>query len=336
MGLLFKMGIQHGASAVKTRSMYGQRLKAQDFAHMKTLKTVPDAASYLKSHPAWQRVLEHAPADIHRGELERLLRATVTGEYGRVFRFIAPSDRELAMYPYLRYEMFYLMGFLRLLRAGRPHNWDYINPPGISGKIDFVTFKTCTNYRSFLAAIRGSFFYKPLAAAAPDGTMPDYTAADITVHNHYFTSLLAAATKRYRGKTRETFEEAIGIQTDMANITRIFRLRRFYPNRDTDISGCLARQYRVSRTFLDALFASPDDETAYTLLKASRYAKLFSDNTFDTIEGYYFKALYDFNRRRYRSAPDAYTPLAYLFLKEAELRVLIHTIECIRYGITEV
>ena len=120
----------------------------------------------------------------------------------------------------------------------------------------------------------------------------------------------------------------------MVNIARAFRLRRFFPGGDADISGYLIpKPRRVSRAFLNALFASPDESTVYTLLKASRYAKLFIDNDFTSIEDYYYKALYDFNKRQYRNgAPGPYAPFAYLYLKEHELRELIHTIEIIRYN----
>ena len=43
---------------------------------------------------------------------------------------------------------------------------------------------------------------------------------------------------------------------------------------------------------------------------------------------------YRFNQRQLRAAvPTIYTPMAYLGLKEIELRNIISIIECIRYGV---
>jgi len=329
-------GIKHGAAAVKTRAMYGRRLTAEDFRALRSLKNVPDAAAFLKAHPAWGPALETiAPAEAHRGPLEGLLKNALIDEYGRIVRFVATENHPLSSYPYIRYEMDQIMGFLRLLRTGKPQEFRFYQPAGGRfGKVDFDALKFCTDYKSFLEAIRNSHFYEPLARiTASDGGAPDYTATDLAVHSHFYASLIDMAKKSYRGKDREVFTESLLLQTDMINITRAFRLRRFFP-RGYDVSGFMIPAYGyITPVFLKSLAAAPDDATAYTLLKASRRGRVFNKNDFSVIESYYYKAMHDFNKRRYREgAPSAYTPFAYLYLKELELRQLINTIECIRYG----
>jgi len=329
------LGIRHGAAAVKTRAMYGRRLKAEDFKTLRSLRNVPDAAAFLKAHPAWGPALETiSPAEAHRGPLEGLLKNAIIDEYGRIVRFVATENHPLSNYPYIRYEMDQIMGFLRLLRTGRPREFHYYEPAGGRGKVDFDALGSCTDYKSFLDVIRNSHFYETLARIpTQDDGMPDYTATDLAVHNRFYESLIDMAKKDYGGRDREAFTESLLLQTDMINITRAFRLRGFFP-RGYDASGYMIPAYGyITPTFLKSLAAAPDDATAYTLLKASRRGRVFAENNFSIIESYYFKAMYDFNKRRYREgAPSAYTPFAYLYLKELELRQLINTIECIRYG----
>jgi len=301
--------IRYGAVSGKLRAMYGRRLTSADFAHLKTLASVPDAAAFLKAHPAWRPAFGGAPvSDIRRGALENLLRESVCEEYNRIIRYTAPRDRAIMRFPALRPEMDRILKDLR----------------------------QCADYRAFLENVRDSFFYAPLSAlAAPDGSAPGYASADLAMHNYFYSAMLAETDRYSGGKIKKIFRRSAETQVDILNITRVFRLRKFFPGAKINISDYLFPfRFRVNQTFLEALAAAPDDETAFTLLKMSRYGKIFSTNTFNAIEDYCHKTLYDFNKRQFRSAPPtAYAPFAYLYLKEAELRDLISVIECIRYRV---
>ena len=68
-------------------------------------------------------------------------------------------------------------------------------------------------------------------------------------------------------------------------------------------------------------------------MKSGPYGALFRSIQPTGLEAYLYTMQYRFNRRQLRAAqPTIYTPIAYLGLKEIELRNIISIIECIRYG----
>ena len=333
--------IKYSAVAGKIRAMYGNRLREEDFAHLKSLKSVPAAAAFLQSHPAWSLALDGvSPAEIHRGTLERMLRHSLLEEYRRIFCFLTRDDHPLMRYPLLRFETDQILYFLRLLRAGVPQDYRF-SPPAFyreQSKIDFSAFSRCTDYPSFLDILRHTSFYPLLAAlSTPAEPLPAYETVDIVLHNHFYSSMLSAIDGCYHGVVRKTLEDSVAMQIDMINIIRAVRLRRFFSGPKADVSGYLVPfRFRIPGDFIGKLLAAPDETAVFSLLRSSRYGKVFAENQFDTIEEYYYKALYDFNIRHLREGvPSVYTPVAYLWLKEIELHELITVIECIRYGVPQ-
>ena len=69
-------------------------------------------------------------------------------------------------------------------------------------------------------------------------------------------------------------------------------------------------------------------------MKSGPYGALFRSIQPTGLEAYLYTMQYRFNLRQLRAAqPTVYTPVAYLGLKEIELRNIISIIECIRYGV---
>ncbi|MCL2120896.1 MAG: V-type ATPase subunit [Clostridiales bacterium] len=333
--------IQYSAVAAKVRAMYGNRLREEDFAYLAACKSVSAATAFLKAHPAWSLILdEAAPADIHRGQLERMLRNSLLEEYRRMFQFLASEDHPLMKYPLLRFETEQILSFLRLMRSGAPQDYRY-SPPSFlrqKSKIDFPAFSRCTDYSSFVEILCHTDFYPVLAPlASPSEPLPAYPLVDHILEAYFFSTMLSAIDQYYHGTVRKTLESSVAMQIDILNIIHAVRLRRFLSGRRVDISGFLIPFYfHITQEWIEKIYSAPDEETVALLLRSSKYRKVFASYTEETIEENYYRALYEFNVRHIRTGvPTVYTPMAYLHLKEIELKDLITVIECIRYGVSQ-
>lgn len=332
--------ISYSGIASKVRAMYGRRLKTEDFQRLSSMSSVPEIAAYLKTHPGWSSVLSDVnPSDIHRAQLESRIRQHLLNEYQRIFKFMSKNDQPIMRYPLLRTEMDQIMVFLRFLKAGRPQDYEFSAPAfyKLHSRIAFDSLKECETYTAFLDVIEKTDFYPPLAALTPSAGAPiDYPAIENILRGYYYNILLEAMDRHYRGEIRVLLKRSIGMQIDLLNIVRVIRLRKFYKSPGADIKKYLIPVYSgIKPEFLNRLFAAESDEQQRSLLLSSPYKRVFSENDFPHVEDYYYRQLYDFNRHHISSgSPSVYTPIAYLTLKEIEIKDLINIIELVRYDTT--
>ncbi len=330
--------IKYGGLTGKVRAMYGNRLKSDDFKKLASINTVPEIAMFLKAHPGWSGALDELTmADIHRGSLEARLRNHLLDEYQRIFKFMSREDRPIMAYPITRTEIDQIMLFLRFLKAGRPQDYVFSAPSFYENhsRIDFDALRECTSYAGFLDVMRGSPYFPPLVALTlPGGEIPEYPVVETVLRAQYYHTFLTAVDKHYRGEIQSILRRSVGMQIDILNITRVVRLRRYFQIAGKDIWNYLIPvHFKLKPAYIEALFAAPDEQGAQEILNSGPYGKLFSAHSFTYIEEYYYQQLYDFNHAYIHSGvPSVYTAIAYLTLRDIELKDLINVIELVRYG----
>lgn len=331
--------MKYGGVACKVRAMYGRRLTDDDFAQIRGMNTVYDVAQYLRNHPAWSQALTQIPpGEIHRGELEKYLRIQILDEYQRIFQFMGHSDAEIMSYPIIRAELDQILIFLRHLKAGQPEDYHFSAPEFYRrhSNIDFDRLTECTNYVAFLDVIQDTPFYAPMVAlASSEKGTPSYTAMEVVLRSYYYHRLLKTVDRHYKGAASKQLRKAMGSQVDLINITRTIRIRKFFSQMEEQLTACLIPVFfRLKPDFFTRLAACESDDEAHSLLLTCPYAKIFAENEFQYIEEYYYKQLYDYNRRCLSNGtPTVYTPIAYLTLKELEMKKLINLVECVRYKV---
>ncbi len=328
----------YGAVATKVRAMYKNRLRPEDFAQITSMKKVADVVTFLRGHPGWKGAFDEGFKETRRRPLEDRLRQFVLSDYYSILHFLPRDDRFILQYRVLSAEMDELMLFLQLARAGRAAEYQCHMPDLFlrHSRFQFAELSRAKNYADFLAAAKRTKFYEALLRIAPDdGDYPSYTAVETIVRSHYFRQLFAYIDKHYKGRVRELLREAIGSQVDLINISTVVRIRHFHPNNDRELYAYLLPvHYKLRPSFIRSLYEADSDEQVMTLLSASAYGKFFSSQEFSHIEEYYYQFLYAFNRRHISDGiPSVYTPMAYLSLRDVELKNLINSIEFVRYGI---
>ena len=80
--------LSYSGLSTKIRAMQSRLINEQQFQEIVQLSGVPQVAAYLKRTPeyakAWSSLDEN---DIHRGEIEKLLKKSIFGNFSRIYHF---------------------------------------------------------------------------------------------------------------------------------------------------------------------------------------------------------------------------------------------------------
>ena len=108
------------AIAAKVRSLHGEQLDERDYAELLGRRNVPEIAAYLKNETHYKYALRDVRENnVHRGQLEDLLRKDVFREVIKLYRY---ADRKEAAYYHLyieENEIKVILETLRMMISGR-------------------------------------------------------------------------------------------------------------------------------------------------------------------------------------------------------------------------
>src|SRR5688572_20107039 len=79
----------------KTRALFGKLLTKHDYDELLEKRTVHGVAEYLKKNTGYGRLLSSINENqVHRGELEKLFRASLYGDFIKLLRFLSGKPKE--------------------------------------------------------------------------------------------------------------------------------------------------------------------------------------------------------------------------------------------------
>jgi len=334
--------MRYGAVATKVRGLFGKRLRAENYQHMASLKSESEVFEYLRQCPAWSVELSalastQAGGYLGRIELETALREQMCVEYASLMHYLSGDDAVVLRFPVLNAERQAILNTLRRLKSGGyykglPPTNRYL----LQSSIDRKALEECKDYDGLLAAAADSVYLPALRHLREGVGLPDYTAIDSlldTVCASYLSRIIAT---RYKGQTKALLLKSHGMQIDINNIMHILRLKRYFPNAGNDVYLTVLNpiNYKLRPEMIHSLCAAPDLDAAFALLQSTPYRDCFADVDVSMAENACRRMLYTFFRRTLVSGePSVHTPIAYLYVKEYELQVLVNILESIKYGV---
>jgi len=152
---------------------------------------------------------------------------------------------------------------------------------------------------------------------------------------YFFMTILKLKDKLLSGAERESVTESFGIEIDILNILMIYRCKKLFKfPPELTFKYIIPHWYRLSREELIRLSQSRDTDEFKRLVSKTKYGELFKDgeeHLWETNSMNYKYRIYKSYLRR-----DSYslgTALAYLHLKEIDIRNIITLIEGVRYSL---
>ena len=335
--------MRYGALFAKVHALYGKRLRAADFARLAAMKSPAEILEALRQHPGWNRALSRMDPDgwryVGRVEVEDALWEELRLEYLALSHYVPREDQPLMQFQVRMAERSAILSALRDLKAGRPAG-GRSGIPGIlqRSRLDGGALSRCESYEQLLSAAQGSIYYSVLLhlRPGPGEALPDYTIAECLLRTAYFSYMYRIARKQYSGAAQKTLLRSLGEQVDLLNIIHILRLKTYFPStpREDYLSILYPFHHRLKPELTQRLCAAEDAQEVFRLLEDTPYRECFQGVEVRDVEDYYNRALYLFNRHQMITGPaSVHTAMAYLDLKEAELKVLVNIIESVKYAV---
>ncbi len=326
------------AVSAKVHALYGRRMTGEDYRQLMSKKTVPEAAAFLQAHPGYRDYLSGlSAASIHREGLENALRRAYVDEYRRLFSFMPMADKALMRFPMYRGEQDAIMTAMRQLNSTNMltpvTTWSTVLHK--SSSLDLAALQAADSFSDIARAAEKTIYGSALQRILTgESKTPTPAFVDNMMQVVYFSKMYKLLGKTYTGQTRQVLRQALDDETDLLNLVQFLRLKKHFSPEDVQrYSFPLPCSAKLRKEYIQQLIAAPDYDAAFALVLDGPYGTLFHSIAPSGLEAYLYTLQYNFSHRQLRaSSPTVYTPIAYLTLKDIELRNMISIIECIRYG----
>ncbi len=328
----------------KARGLFGKRITSEQFKDMAKCNSVSEVAMYLKSQTHFSDALSGiSENNIHRGQLEEILRRSVFDSYSELFRYITdptPEADTLFDYFFIEEEINEILKMLLLIKAGNAESYIMELPAFLlsKAKIDLMQLAKVTTYDELISVLGESEYAKILKRFTPDEEHPNirYVACEQALFDYYFGSMLKMIDKYYAGETKKQLSEMLKYRIELFNITSIYRSKFFHNASDTTtVKRIYTYYFKLSAKTFDRLIHANDKEKFKAILSDTYYGKRYPFDDVEYIENYTQRIIYNLSKHYLHftiNAPVAF--YAYYYLSQIELSNIISIIECVRYDLS--
>ena len=303
------------AILAKARSMYSHRLTEQNYEELLKRRSINDLVAYLKSETAYSGILaDLKEVNIHRGQLEALLNKEIFLRLDRLMRFASKKELEFYRLGVMELEIQLILTKARLILYG---------------------LLAINDYDSLLFLLKGTKYYDALLKYKPeDDERFDSNMLELELKHIYYAQYVDVVNKLYRGKKRKDLLTMINTSIELQNITKIYRLKKYFNATPDQIRETLFMEYsRIPKSVMYELIETKDASEFLRKLAESPYKLYVDDHEFVYIEYYTEKIRYNLARRFMRFSTDsALVYMTYKIVYQVEIDNLKHIIEGLRYG----
>lgn len=321
------------AVIAKARSKYGRRLSAKDYSSLVKSDSVAEIVRYLKTYTEYRRYLTRVSGDIHRGQLEHILRENNFENFLSLCRYIR-SDSPVSAYIIRKTEINELIKYLTLLAGGRPVEYFFSLPLYFNEHTDLPLDKLlgAHSYASMLELLGNHPYRKALEKHMPaDISEIDLAAIEDELEIYSLGELYTAVSKSKNKAERIGLTSLIDTLCDYNNYSRIMRLKRYYHLSNTAVREHLLPFGALSGRRLDSLLTKESYEEVRAALARTPVGRRAQNIDIDSemaVKGRYDKCRHEL----YFSTNPEVVLLAYYIVSETELKNIITIIEGVRYS----
>jgi len=331
----------NNAIVTKAKSMYGKYLKAEDYERMIKLTSVPDLVSYLKKQPNYKDILKDVQENtVHRGHLEALIRRNSIEKILKLVKLVFSKDKEFYMLDVIKQENEVILAVIRMMinednediSARLPFFYD------VKTTIDYKKMLKVENYDDLLVAVKNTPYEDILRPYYTNNKEQlRYLDIEHALEVYYYDLIFKTINKHYSGKLKKDLENIFKSKIDLSNITKIYRLKKFYKADPITIKNVLVDEYsKMSDKKLDALIAVDNPDQLISVITKNQYFPNANEEDYVYIEHYTGKIRYQLARKYMyfaKEVPKVYA--AFIILSELEIENLTNIIEGIRYNVDD-
>lgn len=323
----------------KTRAMYGNCLKAQNFADLLACHSVGEIASYLKQNTSYATVLQDInEATIHRGHLEALLRRKLFNDYASLSRYDLTAGTHLSDYLIQQGEIQQIERCLRLMSAGRADEIIFSIPLFFASRFrfDYMKMSHAKSYEELLEALAGTPYHRILELYRPDESgRIRLTEIENALYSR-LTETLFTIIDGTKGELHKQLISLCGSQVEAQNVSRIIRMKTYFgASPDTIRANLLPWGRSIPRRVMDSMLEASSPQEVLDIYYSTSAGRQIPEGQRSLVHDLYHRAPY-FSARHYIhfSSYAMVVMISYAIITEVELDDIINIIEGVRYGLT--
>ena len=330
------MAIINPASAIiaKIKTKYGKRMTDKDFRAMVKCESVGDVVQYLKSYTHYQVFLDKVSNDIHRGNLEQLIRERQFEELLTLCKY-NQGDTPVTKYILRSTEISELMKFITLLSIGRPREYLFSLPLYFTQHTDIALEKLSSihSHKELVSVLERTDYATILRQFPPDDNGDyDLAAIEDALENDNLDQLYTDIGSIKNKKDRNELIKLFDTLSDYQNYSRIIRLKKNYHLSNDEIRKHLLRYGKLTGKNLDRILSKEEYEEIREELKRTGVGKKAKNIDADSemaVQGSFEMC----RRQLYFSTNPEIVLLAYRIVSLTELNNVIAVVEGVRYQI---
>lgn len=325
---------------IRAKARYGKRLSSNNYHDMLGLSGVSEVTSYLKSRTHYHSVLEGLhDSVIHRGNIEHILKTLTQADIIGLCRQEKTLDEHFYEYIYLHKEAEDMLDALRSFTAGCLEEYllGFKDYPETHSGVDLSRLHDIKTYNDFADVYKKSPFYSTLKNFVPDqGAVLDYPSLEAAVERLLLKNDLKMIKSRFHGKTARNLITLIGIRTDMKNICRIIRSKKYFDSSPELLMTQVCEYgYYISKSQLSSMVYARDVQDIIKILKRTKYRTALEKGGFDYIDMFADQIIISRCRKMMTFSNDPPVVLfCYIQLMYNEVNNITNIIEGIRYGVS--
>jgi V/A-type H+-transporting ATPase subunit C len=325
-------------TAVNTKiaAMVGKLLTDEDYINMFKLSSPSEIAVYLKKNTAYSEFFIGDPSVMHRDEIERHLKEGFINFLDKLINYFTGEYRNFFKCYYMRYEIYDLKKAARLIHIEKSTDnmKDNLRFTGKYRYIDIDKISKSENVGELIKSLSDTVYGPYLKNLVDGNTNETLFRFEMALDTTFFNTL-EQNIKKISKNDIASYYNIEGRYTDMLNLQWIYRGKKYFGLAPEEIFNYTINKGKVFnyRKIKKLCYASNIDEFI-KMVKETPYAFMFKgDSTQDIFMERRINRYMYFKQKSMLKCfkPDISMVLAYMNLKEFEIRDIISIIENVRY-----
>ncbi len=327
-----------GAISAKAKAMYGRRIKPAQYEELIRKRSVAELTQVLKNETGFAETLKDVhEATIHRGQLEHLLRMDLYRRLDKLVRYVDGKQRQYYLAALKEFEIEQILARIRMILS-KDFTLKLSDFPTVLTrytKLDTKKLAAVQSLEELIQGLSNSPYAELLAPYINAKDDFDYTGCEAALQAYYMSYVAETIEQVFRGKCKKTLKQMWSTRTELDNITKIYRFKKFFHASEKEIRASLTEcEGSIPKAKLNEMLSCSDAEAFLKLLAHSPYHLHTDDKEYVYIEYYADQIKYHLAKRHlhYDSSP-AIVYTAYQLTAEREIENLINIIEGVRYQV---
>ena len=215
------------AIITKAKTMYGNRLRPEDYQELLKFDTIPEIVGYLKRNDKYSNTLSDVDeTSMHRGQLENLIRKSYFDNLVKLVQFVSTNDRKFYELDMIRREIDIVLSSVRSIISGDISSSIRDLPLFFTkhASFDLEEVTKAMTMKNLVIALEGTRYHDIVDKyAVADPNEIRYTSIEHDLYVQYHGIVIERINKYYKGKHRRTLMDIYQTKVKIENVIKIYR-----------------------------------------------------------------------------------------------------------------